>query len=148
MHAALSAQGQAGRREKEEATVLLVTETGRFSEADILDAIQKDVKRRNLEWRLAGGRRDVERLNESVAIRPGASPGENGEGEEEEVEALLAQEGKAKTLTGQARFRSRFVIAFKDRNEARRFVREWHRMPLPVGIGKRQPPMVDVSMLW
>lgn len=137
---------------KGEAMVLLTTSSGRFTEADILESIQKDVRRRNLEWRLAGGKRDIERLNDRVVASSSSESHSDRDSDDgvQETEDLYAAESKTKGLSGQARFRSRFVIAFRDRHEARRFVREWHRMPLPFGgwKGAREGPLVDVSILW
>jgi hypothetical protein len=125
-HAAVKEQQGKG-----DALVLISLDSGRFSEVDIHEALTRSGKKRNLPWKLAGGERDIEKLNgDSSAL-------------DEDVEDLVDHGDGRK---GRSRWKaSRFVIAMRDRHEARRFVREWHRLPLPMG---RNPPLVTVQTLW
>lgn len=124
IHAAVKEQQSKG-----DALVLLNLEShGQFSEFDIQEAMAISGRKRNLPWKMAGGRRDIEKINEAKNVM---------------VDRGHEQDGRKSTS---ARGReSRFVIALKDRHEARRFVREWHRLPMPYG---RNPPMVDAQILW
>lgn len=115
-----------------DALVMLTIGSGRFSEADIHEALNRSGRKRNLQWQLAGGECDVEKINGDEAAS------------DESIDGLLEQEDTIRST--RARWReSRFVLAMKDRNEARRFVREWHRLPLPLG---KHPPIVNVQTLW
>ena len=125
-HAAVKEQQGKG-----DALVLMTLDSGRFSEHDVHEALTKSGRKRNLPWKLAGGERDIERLNGGDLVA-------------EEAAEDLVDEGEDKR-TRLRRRASRFVLAMKDRHEARRFVREWHRQPLPSG---KHPPLVTVETLW
>lgn len=125
-HAAVKEQQGKG-----DALVLMSLDSGRFSEADIQEALVRSGRKRNLPWNLAGRERDIEKLNDEES------------GTEEHAEDLAEQGEDRRT---RAWWRpSRFVLAMKDKHEARRFVREWHRLPLPFG---KHPPLVTVETLW
>jgi hypothetical protein len=120
---------------KGDALVLLWTDKGRYSEMDLFEAIVQSGKERNLAWKLAGGQRAIEKLN------AGSSAAGRGEVEDDDVETDVSWKDSARARE------SRFVLAFQDRHEARRFVREWHRRPCPA-LTKQTPPLVNAQILW
>jgi hypothetical protein len=125
---------------KAEAMVLISSDTGRFTPHDLRDALGADGKRRNLQWRLAGGESDITGLHNDQLV------------EDESATDLL--DGGEQRSPQKRTFRGppRYVIAFKDRHEARRFVREWHRRPFPLqrehNLGNEPPPIVNAQILW
>lgn len=117
--------------------VLFHTDSFDISEWDIFQALNSDGKKRNLHWRLAGKKDAIRRLGVSVREGRGADLGSRDDGS-----------GRVKTDLSP----KRFTIAFEDRHEARRFVREWHRRAFP--SMKRNPSpddpvvMVNAETLW
>jgi hypothetical protein len=111
--------------------VLFHTDSFDITEWDIFQALNMDGKRRNMHWKIAGKKDAIRRVGGSAR-------------EERDVR----REGRQKAdLTPK-----RFTIAFEDKQEARRFVREWHRRAFP--SLKRNPSLdepvvvVNAEMLW
>lgn len=132
----------AAQQRRAEDMVLFSVDEG-FRVDDIRAELRADGRRRNLHWKLAGHDRDIVKLD---AVDPGhdlgpsTSPGRH-------VEAEL----KEKPLKRSVPAASRFVIAFKDRHEARRFVREWHRSRLPLqrDLADGEPATIaNAEILW
>lgn len=126
----------AEKENKAENMVLLWSEEGNWSEFEVRDALGEDGKRRNLPWKLMGLERDIVSLSRDQKI----------EDEENADDTVGSQRSKT------YRRPARYTIAFKDRHEARRFVREWHRRPFPgrkgrIGEGE-EPPTMNVEILW
>lgn len=124
---------------KEKATspdlVLFHTDSFDITEWDIFQALSLDGKKRNMHWKIVGKKDAIKRVGGSAR-------------EERERESLLAGEYRPKTDLSP----KRFTIAFEDRHEARRFVREWHRRAFP--SMKRNPSpgepvvVVNAEILW
>ncbi|KAF4629841.1 hypothetical protein G7Y89_g8308 [Cudoniella acicularis] len=93
-------------KSKAEDMVLLYSDRGQISRELLQKRIKDDGKSRNLHWKLAGGEDDIMELHSK---------------EEPDVESTDGMVG-----TGDKKMRSpyptRWVISFKDRHEARRFV--------------------------
>jgi hypothetical protein len=124
-------KGIASRQSRGEGLVLFSLDSGQISAYDLKSAfLRPDGKRRNLHWSLAED--PIVRLDEEQ---------DDGKG----IEGLAAGDKTWKRVT-------RSIIAFKDHNEARRFVREWHRRPFPVrrwpNPGDEAPPIVSAEYLW
>lgn len=86
----------------------------------LVNFLYQDGIRRNLEWKLAGGRNNVYKIKGSESEK--------------------------------RRTPERYVIPFKDQQEARRFVREWHRREFPMAKKKDDrgelPPIVNAEIIW
>ncbi|KAF8862577.1 hypothetical protein BDZ45DRAFT_799068 [Acephala macrosclerotiorum] len=128
----------ARREANTENLVLFTTDRSRITHADILEVMAQDGRRRNMHWKLAGDRQDsIIKIQSNGRREPGGFAKKNS-----------PFRGGPRTYEGP----SRFIISFKDSHEARRFVREWHRRPLPVQQGARAedepPPIVNAEILW
>ena len=119
----------ATRKTASEDMVLFSADGGRINYSDLRDAISSDGKRRNLQW----GLKDREHAIVKV----------NGDQHKENDHAHGATGGRTRWRTIQTP--ARYILSFKDSQEARRFVREWHRRPFP---GQRlhkaggEPPLI------
>jgi hypothetical protein len=125
--------GISARQNKGEGLVLFYLDVGAVRAHELRDIIGLDGKRRNLHWMLA----------DDAIIQV-----------EEKRVLNKDRETTADAIHSNAFSRgpSKYMIAFKDRNEARRFVREWHRRPLPFqrerSLGDEAPPRVNAQILW
>ena len=125
--------GISSRQNKGEGLVLFSLDIGTVRIRDLRNIIGWDGKRRNLHWILADD--PITRI----------------EGSQQEIEDY---ETSDEMVPKKSIFRgpSKYMIAFKDRNEARRFVREWHHRPLPLqrkhSPGDEAPPIVNAQILW
>lgn len=125
-----------GRQNKAQDIVLFTTDGrgGYIEKRTLARALADDGLRRNLHWRFAGDRDEAIVKLETNLLDETAS-------------------GRRKTTyKGPARY----TIAFKDSNEARRFVREWHRRPFPLTslrrlkeeAGDEPLPVVHAEICW
>ncbi len=99
----------------------------------VRDAIDQDGRERGLQWTSKVGRRRVEHLQ-----LPSEAP--------EDPELLEDSEPVA-----QRRAARRWLVELADENEARRFVRAWHRRPFPLPadhVRGEKPPIVNAEFLW
>ncbi|KAH7386233.1 hypothetical protein BKA64DRAFT_747920 [Cadophora sp. MPI-SDFR-AT-0126] len=125
------------RQEKAQNIILFSTDRGHVKSHELENAIVDDGKLRNLHWKLAGAKGEA-----IVKLET------NGQSAGEDVESV------EDTSRPRSRYRgpSRYTISFKDSNEARRFVREWHRRPFPTKRssqpGDDAPPIVNAEILW
>jgi len=118
---------------------LFTTDRSRITHADVRDVLSQDGKRRNMHWNLDGNKHQaIIKINNN---------------DREEIQEHVSREGRftaggGRTYGGPARF----IISFNDSQEARRFVREWHRRPLPIQRERRvedePPPIVNAEILW
>jgi hypothetical protein len=126
----------AARKAKAENIVLVTSDIGVIGYYELLRALKEDGKRRNLHWRLAGGDDEI------VQLKDGPMDGQ--------MEAEMGETSKSRTRT--LKSPTRYVLSFKDRHEARRFVREWHKRSLPERRQPRPseelPPVVNAEILW
>ncbi|KAK0112132.1 hypothetical protein ONS96_001390 [Cadophora gregata f. sp. sojae] len=125
------------RQEKAQNIILFSTDRGDIKNHEVENAIMDDGKRRNLHWKLAGAKSEA-----IVKLEMNAqSTGEDVDSEEGNSRPKSRYRGPA-----------RYTISFKDSNEARRFVREWHRRPFPTDRspqpGDDTPPTVNAEILW
>ena len=125
--------------------VLFSLDTGQLSHYDLAAALGEDGRRRNLHWKLAGGKEDIVRLNNELDV-------DDKMPEDVRDRSLSDDKTRHMPQNRPARMPSRFIIPFQDALEARRFVREWHRRPFP---GKREhrhgdepPGIVNAEILW
>jgi len=128
--------------------VVFSVDMGHINQYDLEEALKDDGRRRNLHWKL--GREEAGNIvkltyddHNDYSEESSAEPEEKTRGTREERVARMKDEQRRP---------SRYVISFTDRNEARRFVREWHRRPFPVRR-KRNPgdepiPIVNAEILW
>ncbi|TVY30305.1 hypothetical protein LHYA1_G001626 [Lachnellula hyalina] len=126
----------AARETKTENMVLITSDIGVFDPQQLLKAIRDDGTRRNLHWKLV--------LSKDRLIQLKDDPVVNGMEEEMGGSPKLKQ----RTLRPPARY----VLSFKDRHEARRFVREWHKRSMPEKKnprpGEELPPVINAEILW
>ncbi|KAG9233679.1 hypothetical protein BJ875DRAFT_463481 [Amylocarpus encephaloides] len=118
----------ANMKQVAENTVLLYPDDGNISIGMLKRAIMDDGRSRNLHWKMVDDivpltkKSEGEILNEEVGIMP---------------QGFQRPE--------------RYLIPFKDRTEARRFAREWHRRQFPDTTNSRrdaEPPIVNAEILW
>jgi hypothetical protein len=136
----------AEQQSKSDALVLLALDRGHVSSFDLEFIIGKDGRARNRMWNLWGGSR------RGVAIH---KLGSARAAEIERKEAKLSAEEIGTPISKQMRRPpSRFIVAFQDMQEARRFVRSWHRRHLPgLRDAEQTPedepqPIVNAELLW
>ncbi|EKD21508.1 hypothetical protein MBM_00621 [Drepanopeziza brunnea f. sp. 'multigermtubi' MB_m1] len=125
-----------GRQTKAQDIVLFTTDGrgGFIDKSTLTRALADDGLRRNLHWRFAGDR-------EEAVVR---------------LETNLLKEEAAERRKVTYKGAARYTIAFKDSNEARRFVREWHRRPFPLTTlgrlkehtGDEPLPTVHAEICW
>jgi hypothetical protein len=126
--------------------VMFSVDMGHISQYDLMRALSDDGRRRNLHWKFGG--KQAEQVVKLNYVHQEDNLGEPDEGIEESPDS---EAYRARKKNGYRR-PARYVISFKDRNEARRFVREWHRRPFPVqgghNPGDEPPPIVNAEILW
>ncbi|MCJ1476949.1 hypothetical protein MMC13_005618 [Lambiella insularis] len=120
------------------------------------DMLSKDGNNRGLQWGPLRGEGDIEVLNVDADA-------EGGDGEKSEEAAGDHRSGQSRGKIPLARDvelkpkrhgRQRFLISFEDENEARRFVRLWHRRPYPFPLQDEAPtygepePLVHAEYAW
>ena len=99
--------------------------------------LAKDGQDRGLQWGPLNGKGSIEALDPAPSEADG-------------TELPIADEPR-KT---KKRFLQKWIIVFEDENEARRFVRTWHRMPYPFPLRDESapygepPPLVHAEFLW
>ncbi|KAI4245358.1 MAG: hypothetical protein L6R42_010207, partial [Xanthoria sp. 1 TBL-2021] len=96
-------------------------------------AIDQDGRERGLLWGSTVGRRYVEKVELS-------SPSPEDLEHREDFEPVT-----------QRRSSRRWIVKLGDENEARRFVRTWHRRPFPLlsdQVRGEKPPVVNAEFLW
>lgn len=126
------------RQKKYEDLVLFSLNMGhsRLTAHELAQMLGRDAKERNLPWGLVGGDEAIVKLEVKRA--------------EEDADADTALPDDARR---RRRWRPpRFILSFKDAQEARRFVRAWHRRPLPVAPERisdgEEGPIVNAEVLW
>ena len=124
--------------------VLVSVDQANWTLLDLREAISDDGRRRNLHWKLVDGSGDILRLDVAQQGQ------ESGVIRADEI----ARMGPSGTTHNNKPFpaTSTFIISFKDRHEARRFVREWHRRALPerrkASVSDPPPPVLNAQILW
>ena len=121
------------RQSKSEDMVLFSLDKGYVGIYELRAALGRDGKQRNLQWNLLPGDDDIVKLD-----------GTKADATEAELEDHESRRRKRRQPP-------RFIISFKDQQEARRFVRAWHKRPFP-SAQERQPedeaPIVNAVLLW
>lgn len=123
--------------------VLFSFDRGYISHFDLVQALKKDGKRRNLHWRIGGEQEHIIQIHDN-------QQDDDSEEKDAGVEGFTNMDpGRPRKPIQRP---SRYIIYFKDRHEARRFVREWHRRPFSVkreySPGDEPPPIVNAELLW
>jgi hypothetical protein len=131
----------AARQSKSEDLVLLSLDKGHVGIYDLRTAIGRDGRERNLQWNLLPGKEDIVKLDGGKVVL------EEREGVELELLQDLEERKRKRWLP------PRFILSFRDNQEARRFVRAWHRRPFPSMTGPQNPgdegpPIVNAELLW
>ncbi|RDW77026.1 hypothetical protein BP6252_05079 [Coleophoma cylindrospora] len=112
-----------------EEKVLFSLNWGQVTESELKFVIGEDGRKRNLQWQLAGGASEFLDLNST-------------------------EKSSRRRAASMSLRPARYLISLKDRDEARRFVREWHSrpFPLPYKAGKhateRGEPIVNAQIVW
>lgn len=128
----------ASRRAKGEALVLFSVDVGTITYYDILYALKDDGRQRNMLWRFAGGK-EVDITAVTLQHRP------------------VKDEAQRRDFKASDRFKApeKYIFAMKDVQEARRFVREWHRRSIEgvkrgksEELGQERPATVSAELLW
>ncbi len=125
----------ASQKAKSEHLVLFTADVGLLSKYDVIGLLQRDGKWRNLHWSVAGGTTNVFQVDESKS------------------EADEERKAKEKEKDLKQRFvPRRYVIPFTSEQEARRFVRAWHRKPFPPSQTSRGqealPQIANAELIW
>ena len=104
---------------------------------DIKDLITRDSRHRGLDWALADSPNPVEKVDSGAAR------------EWEEAEFGATEPAETSKFRG---LYPRYLIQFADEDEARRFVRAWHRRPFPTPNERptscEPPPLVHAEFVW
>ncbi|KAH8802818.1 hypothetical protein F5884DRAFT_738673 [Xylogone sp. PMI_703] len=119
--------------------VLFSTDKGNLLPSDISDAITADGRQRNLPWKLTG--RDTAGIRRIDVSQSDEHP---------LYDEMADIDSSGRRIGFQTRWK--YVISFKDGQEARRFVREWHRRPFPIPEERNEkdepPPIINAEILW
>jgi hypothetical protein len=122
-----------------EGMVIFSVDVGQIRAFELKNAIQQDGKQRNLHWELAENGISALASNQQDDVKEELLGDGDSEVEREATKKLF-------------RTPSRYILSFKDRYEARRFVREWHRRPFPIekeiSPGDETPPVVNAEIMW
>lgn len=126
---------------KSEDLVLLSLDKGHVGIYELRSEIARDGNLRNLRWNLLPEKDDIVRL-EGGKVLP-----DEGDWTGPDLQQDLDRKQKGR---GQP---TRFILSFTDNQEARRFVRSWHRRPFPLRPGPQypkdeEPPIVNAELLW
>ena len=122
----------------EEGLVVFALTSGVATSREIKDVLDKDGRARNMLWGLVEDT-GIQELN---VLR-----GEPSRSAKRTVSFNSTKDAEWVPYTAP----SKFVLTFKDRYEARRFVREWHRRPFtqPSLYGTdEEPPIVLAEYIW
>ena len=108
----------------------------------VRNVIAQDGRDRGMEWVLLKGRKSVEKVD----VPPVPEDADDlNESTSEEAEGGQEPGNVRRTYP-------RWIIAFEDEDEARRFVRAWHRRPFPVSrepsLQDEPPPLVHAEYVW
>lgn len=132
------------RPRKEGYEVLLSIDGPQPTASDVRSAISKDGANRGLPWAvLPGPENGVTQLNLAISL--------HGELHRQHLDRLGDEEvdGERKD---HCRTFHKWVVAFQTDAEAKRFVRSWHKMPLPTWWQGTQyeevPSIVHAEVLW
>ncbi len=108
----------------------------------VRNAIALDGRDRGMEWALLNGRKSIEKVD---------VPTVSSDIEDLE-DSSLEEDGDGHEPGSGRRPYPRWIITFEDENEARRFVRAWHRRPFSVSrdpsLQDEPPPLVHAEFLW
>lgn len=104
-----------------------------LSTRTLRSALDQDGRDRGLPWATQGGNRSIEKLDLSTFTPDNADASEQTDHEVERRSSAW------------------WIVTFVDENEARRFVRAWHRRPFPLSNDKVQSedtPFANTEFLW
>ena len=119
------------------AVLLWVSGYHQLGLAVVRDMISRDGQRRGLAWALAEGEKSIEKVEAPLLADEELEEGDYTE----ETDPSYAR-----------RMCLRWIISFRDENEARRFTRAWHCRPFPLhgdnAATEEPPPSVHAEVLW
>lgn len=119
-----------GERNKTGRSVLFSLDGQRLPTSVIRNTVAADGRDRGLAWDIS-----IDRLDTSIVASDGF-----------EESTSTEQVGLAE-LGARHHAQSRWVMSFSNENEARRFIRAWHRRPFPSVHGD-EPAFVQAEFLW
>ncbi|KAI4170790.1 MAG: hypothetical protein LQ343_004679 [Gyalolechia ehrenbergii] len=99
----------------------------------VRSALDQDGRDRRLPWATKGGSRSIEKSDLSTF------PPDNLDDSEQPDDEV------------KRRSSARWIVTFVDENEARRFVRAWHRRPFPLSsesVQSEDAPLTNTEFLW
>ena len=107
----------------------------------VRNAIAQDGRDRGMDWALLNGRKSIEKVD---------VPNVLGDAEDTEIDSKEVEDWEERG--GAKRTYPRWIIAFMDEDEARRFVRAWHRRPFAVSrdpsLQDEPPPLIHAEFVW
>ena len=108
--------------------------------------IHRDGRTRGLIWSLLDGKDSIQQLEPDASSDAGADHEDRMETERHTNLSPAVGDYLRRTLI-------RWIIAFEDENEARRFVRAWHLRPFASAFNERKPkgdvqPLVHAEFMW
>ena len=108
----------------------------------VRNTIAQDGRNRGMEWALLNSRKSIEKLDVP-----------NISSNDEDMVDFDSREVEDREEQGTAkRMYPRWIIAFEDEDEARRFVRVWHRRPFAasrdLSLQDEPSPLVHAEFLW
>lgn len=115
----------------------------------ILQFIKQDGRDRGMAWALMDGQNSIQQIDPE-----GSGVVDEEEGEEEGAEQQEPTESEAPDFRDHVRRISvRWIIAFENENEARRFVRRWHLRPFTSALDGRDhrgdhAPLIHAEYVW
>ena len=119
-----------GRMNKSWRSVLFWVDGQQLPTSVIKNTVAADGRDRGLAWDIL-----IDRLDTSKLAADG-------------VEGSMSAEKNEVKGTGARRYApARWVMSFPDENEARRFIRAWHRRPFPLAQGD-DPALVQAEFIW
>lgn len=134
----------AEQQAKGDALVLFALDRGHLSVFDLEMLLGKDGRARNRLWNLWGGGTRGAAIHKLTSARLAAV--------EKNEDLKVGENGEPRKQV--RRPPSRFIVAFRNMKEARRFVRAWHRRELPPlrdadrSPEDEYPPVVNAELLW
>ena len=111
-------------------SVLFSVDGQRLPTSMIRDTVAADGRDRGLAWDIS-----IDRLDAPTCVTHGFEA------------PMITETDEFAGLSARHNIQSRWVISFSSENEARRFVRAWHRRPFPSTQGD-EPAIVEAQFIW
>ena len=111
-------------------SVLFSVDGHRLATSMIRDTVAADGRDRGLAWDIS-----IDRLDAPTCVTDGFEA------------SMTTETDEFVGLSARHNIQSRWVISFPSENEARRFVRAWHRRPFP-SIQGDEPAIIEAQFIW